>query len=73
MPVPHSPKFREHAVALARLGDEPIITLSRELGISRSCLRKWLAQADADQEGRTSSWLTTVEKAKVAELRRKNK
>lgn len=73
MPAPHSPEFRERAVALARLGDKPILTLAQELGISRSCLQNWLAQADADQEGRTSSRLTTAEKAELAELRRKNK
>lgn len=73
MPAPHSPEFRERAVALARLGDKPIITLAKELGISRSCLQNWLAQADADQEGLTSSRLTTAEKAELAELRRKNK
>lgn len=73
MPAPHSPEFRERAVALARLGDKPIITLAKELGISRSCLQNWLAQADADQEGQTSGRLTTAEKAEIAELRRKNK
>lgn len=73
MPAPHSPEFRERAVALARLGDKPIITLAQELGISRSCLRNWLAQADADKEGGTSGRLTTAEKAELAELRRKNK
>lgn len=73
MPAPHSPEFRERAVAPARLGDKPIITLAKELGISRSCLQNWLAQADADQEGPTSSRLTTAEKAELTELRRKNK
>lgn len=73
VPVPHSPEFRERAVALARLGDKPIITLAQELGISRSCLRNWLAQANADKEGGTSGRLTTAEKAELAELRRKNK
>ncbi|WP_443075594.1 transposase [Streptosporangium sp. NBC_01469] len=44
MPAPHPPEFRERAVAPARLGDKPIITLAQELGISRSCLRNWPAQ-----------------------------
>ncbi|WP_329430460.1 transposase [Streptosporangium sp. NBC_01495] len=66
MPAPHSPEFRERAVALARLGDKPIITLAQELGISRSCLRNWLARADADKEGGTSGRLTTAEKAELA-------
>ena len=32
MPAPHSPEFRERAVALARLGDKPIITLAQGWG-----------------------------------------
>ncbi|MER5647553.1 hypothetical protein [Streptosporangium sp. NPDC002524] len=73
MPAPHSPEFRERAVALARLGDKPIVTLAKELGISRSCPRNRPAQSDADEEGGTSGRLTTAEKTELAELRRENK
>jgi transposase len=73
VPAPHPPEFRERAVALARLGDKPIIVLAKELGISRSCLQNWLAQADADEENGTQGRLTTAEKAELTELRRKNR
>ena len=45
-------------------------SLAKELGISRSCLQNWLAQADADEKNGTQGRLTTAEKA---ELRRKNR
>ncbi|MEV6495306.1 transposase, partial [Actinoplanes sp. NPDC051633] len=45
MPAPHPPEFRQRAVELARLRDKPIREIARDLGISESCLRNWLAQA----------------------------
>jgi Transposase len=57
MPAPHPPEFRQRAVELGRLRDKPIREIARDLGISESCLRNWLAQADTDdgrREGLTS-------------------
>jgi transposase len=48
MPAPHPVEFRQRAVELARTGDKPVRELARDLGISESCLRNWMAQADAD-------------------------
>ncbi|MFE9690580.1 transposase [Micromonospora sp. NPDC005806] len=48
MPAPHPPEFRQRAVELARLRDKPIREVATDLGISESCLRNWLAQADTD-------------------------
>jgi transposase len=31
-----------------RVSDKPIGALAKDLGISESCLRNWLAQADTD-------------------------
>jgi transposase len=45
--------------------------LARDLGISASCLRDWVAQADKD-EGRREG-LTSDEQRELAELRRKNR
>ena len=72
MPAPHPPEFRQRAVELARLGDKPVAALAKDLGISESCLRNWMAQADADQNG-SATRLTSVEKKELAELRRKNR
>ncbi|MBB2506538.1 transposase [Amycolatopsis echigonensis] len=72
MPAPHPPEFRQRAVELARLGDKPVAALAKDLGISESCLRNWMAQADADENG-SATKLTSAEKKELAELRRKNR
>lgn len=72
MPVPHRSEFRQRAVELARQGDKPVAGLAKDLGISESCLRNWMAQADADEHG-DSGRLTGGEKKELAELRRKNR
>jgi transposase len=72
VPAPHPPEFRRRAVELARLGDKPVAVLARDLGISESCLRNWMAQADADENG-SSVRLTSAEKQELGQLRRKNR
>jgi transposase-like protein len=72
MPAPHPAEFRQRAVELARTGDRPVAVLAKELRISESCLRNWMAQADAD-EGSESGRLTSAEKKELAELRRRNR
>ncbi len=49
MPRPHPPEFRKRAVELARLREKPIAQIAVDLGISESCLRNWLHQADVDE------------------------
>ena len=71
MPAPHPPEFRQRAVDLARLGEQPIAVLAKQLSISESCLRNWMAQADADDgNGGNSSRLTSVEKKELTQLLR---
>jgi hypothetical protein len=53
MPRPHPPEFRQRAVELARMREKPVAQIAEDLGISDSCLRKSMRQADID-EGRTS-------------------
>lgn len=69
MPAPHPPEFRQRAVDLARLGEQPISVLAKQLSISESCLRKWMAQADVD-DGGDKSRLSTGEKKELTQLRR---
>ncbi len=69
MPAPHPAEFRQCAVELARAGDKPITLLARELRISDSCLRNWIAQADSD-ESPNSTRPTSTEKKELVELRR---
>jgi transposase-like protein len=70
MPAPHPPEFRQRAVELARQGAKPVAQIAKDLGISESCLRNWMAQADADNNGSPVK-LTSAEKKELAELRRK--
>src|SRR5688572_19032807 len=72
MPAPHPSEFRQRAVQLARTGDKPVAALAKDLGISESCLRNWMAQADVDDGGRADR-LTTAEKKELAGLRRRNR
>jgi len=73
MPAPHPPEFRQRAVELARQGTAPIARTAKDLGISESCLRNWMAQADADENGSGGVKLTSAEKKEIAELRLKNR
>ncbi len=68
MPRPHPPEFRQRAVELARLRDKPVSQIAEDLGISDSCLRNWMAQADID-EGRKDG-LSSREREELVELRR---
>lgn len=68
MPRPHPPEFRQRAVELARLRDKPVAEIAKDLGISDSCLRNWMAQADVD-EGRREG-LSSGERDELVELRR---
>ena len=71
MPRPHPPEFHQRAVELARLREKPVAQIAADLGISESCLRRWMDVADVD-DGRRPG-LTTDEKAELVSLRRKNR
>ncbi|MDQ3764480.1 MAG: transposase [Actinomycetota bacterium] len=62
MPAPHPAEFRRRAVALARERSKPIAELAKELRISESCLRAWLAQADIDDNGSQTQLSSAEEK-----------
>jgi transposase-like protein len=67
--APHPLEFRQHAVELARLGGKPLSKIAKDLGISESCLRNWIAQADADEKGGTAK-LASSEKKIACVVRR---
>ena len=69
MPAPHPPEFRRRAVELARLREKPVAEIASDLGISDSCLRNWMHQADLD-EGRRADGLTSPEREELVSLRR---
>ena len=68
MPRPHPPEFRQRAVELARLREKPVAQIAEDLGISDSCLRGWMKQADID-EGRREG-LSSSERDELVEPRR---
>ena len=72
MPAPHPPEFRQRAVQLARQGTTPVAKIAKDLGISESCLRNWMARADADANG-GGPRLVSSEKKELAELRKRNR
>ncbi len=72
MPAPHPPEFRQRTVELARAGHTPIAQLAKELRISDSCLRNWIAQSEVDERG-SDTRLTSVEKKELAELRKQKR
>jgi transposase-like protein len=69
VPRPHPPEFRRRAVELARLREKPLAQIAADLGISDSCLRNWMAQADRD-EGRRGDGLSSAEREELVRLRR---
>ena len=68
MPRPHPPEFRQRAVEVARLGDKPVAEIAADLGISDSCLRNWLRQADVDEGRRAGA--SSAERDELVALRR---
>jgi transposase len=72
VPAPHPPEFRRRAVELVRLGEQPVAAIAKDLRISESCLRNWIAQDTADSSAGDggSSRLTSDEKRELAQLRK---
>ncbi|WP_454050089.1 transposase [Cellulomonas sp. Marseille-Q8402] len=74
MPAAKPPEFRRRAVDLARSGQQPVAKVASDLGISESCLRRWMAQDDVDagrREGVSSD--ERRELVELVELRRRNR
>jgi transposase-like protein len=71
MPAPHPPEFRARAVELARERAKPLDQIAKDLGISSSCLRSWVHQADVD--GGRKEGLTSDERKELVKLRRENR
>jgi transposase len=68
MPRPHPPEFRQRAIELVRLKEKPIAKIAADLGISESCLRNWVHQADVDAG--VTEGLSTDDRAELVRLRR---
>ncbi|KQS00732.1 transposase [Williamsia sp. Leaf354] len=71
MPAAHPEEFRRRAVDLARQPGASVIRIAADLGISESCLRRWMKLDDVDT-GRVDG-LTSTERAELVQLRRDKK
>jgi transposase len=71
MPAAKPLEFRRRAVELARRGDQPVAQVAKDLGISESCLRRWMGQADVDAG--TREGLSSDERRELVELRRRTR
>ena len=66
-------EFKAEVVALCRQGDRSIGEVSRDLDLTSSSVRNWLAQADIDEGKGAEDALTTEEKDELRRLRREVK
>ena len=64
-------EFKQQAIELVRLGEQPVARIAADLGISDQSLRNWVRQADID-EGRREG-VTSDEQAEMVRLRRRNR
>jgi transposase-like protein len=71
MPAAKPFEFKRRAVELARGGDKPVAQIAKDLGISESGLRRWMAQAEVDEGKREG--LSSGEKQELVRLRRENR
>jgi len=63
-----APAYKAEVVALCRSGGAGIGKVARDLDLSETVVRRWLAQADVDS-GRHEG-LTTAERAELGQLRK---
>lgn len=69
MPAAHPREFREDVIAVARRGQAPLAQVAKDFGISESCLRNWLRQANVEDGHRPG--VTKAENEELREARRK--
>ena len=69
MPVAKPLEFRRRAVDLVRRGEQSVPQIAKDLGISESCLRRWMSVDDIDAGRRPG--VTSQEHTELVELRRR--
>jgi len=63
-----TPEFKAEVVELCRAGDRSIGQVARDLDLTETSVRKWIAQADIDSGLRDG--LTSAERDEIARLRK---
>ena len=64
-------EYKAEVVALCGRADKSIGSIARDLDISESVVRRWVAQTEIDSGQREG--LTTAERAELSQLRRENR
>jgi transposase-like protein len=66
-------EFKADAVKLCLNGDRPITQVAKDLDLTESALRAWVAQARATASPQSSESLTSAEREELLQLRREIK
>jgi transposase len=68
-----SPEFKTEAVKLVLDQEMAVAAAAVDLGLSESCLRKWVKQAQTDSGRGSANTLSTDERSELRRLQRENK
>lgn len=71
MPRAMPEEFRRRAVELTRQEGARVPQIAKDLGVSDSCLRRWVQLAEVEEGSREG--LTSAERRELVELRRRNR
>jgi transposase len=66
-----TPEFKAQTVELVRTSGKSVGEVCRDLDLTETAVRRWVAQADVDAGGRDG--LTTAEREELTRLRRENR
>lgn len=66
-----TPAYKAEVVALCHSGDVGVGKVARDLDLSETVVRRWVAQAEVDVGRRQG--LTTTERAELSQLRKENR
>ena len=69
----HSAEFKAEAVKHYHETGQSLAAIARNLGVSASCLTKWVKQAEIDAGRGRDGALTTEEKQELSRLRKENR
>jgi transposase len=66
-----TPEFKAQTIELVRTSGKSVGEVCRDLDLTETAVRRWVAQADVDAGRRDG--LTTVEREELTRLRRENR
>jgi transposase len=63
--------YKAEVVALCQKGDRSVAEVARDLDLTETAVRRWVAQAEVDAGRRPGQ--TSAEQAEIAQLRKENR